>query len=456
MIWAAACAPAHSRLPAGDPPDYWPTEGWQSSTPEAQGMDSAPLADMLEEIATRGTNIHSVLVIRNGYMVTEAYFHPYQRDTKIHVQSVTKSVISMLVGRAIEDGYIKSVEEKLLDLYQDRAVQEDREAKDAIRLKHLLSMSSGLACSNPFSSGPHMEQSPDWVQFVLDTPMADEPGRVFGYCNENAHLLAAILERASGLSARAYANQKLFEPLGIPRVDEVDWAGDPQRITNGGFGLHLRPIDMARLGFLYLNQGQWDGQQIIPAEWVAESTTQHIQKDDGDGYGYLWTVYPDSDHYAALGLGGQQIHIYPSRNLLVVVTAALESFAGTPDIDALLNDYILPSIQSDDPLAEDPAALSRLQENLARAAHPVQPVLPLPATALDISDNIYTFETNPMGWTNIQFFFEEGAPTAQLSLQDWPMLEVGLDNLYRHSTGEEGEDLLLRGRWVDEQTFIVE
>lgn len=455
ITWMAACAPLNTvTVPE---PDDWPTEGWQNSTPEAQGMDSAQLANMLEDIASKETNIYSVLVIRNGYLVTEAYFPPYTRDTKMHIQSVTKSVIGMLVGRAISDGFIKGPDEKLVDFYQNRVFENRDHEKDAIRLKHLLSMSSGLACSEILSSGPQMEQSSGWVQFVLDSTLAEEPGKMFGYCNGNAHVLSAILEKTTGMSTREYANQVLFEPLGIPAVDESTWTGDPQKITNGGWGLHLRPIDMAKLGFLYLHHGQWDGQQIVPARWVTESTTQQIQKDDGNGYGYLWTVYPGSDHYAALGLGGQQIHVYPSRNLVVVVTAALEAFAGTPAIDAMLNDYILPSIQSDRSLAENADGFAHLQKNIETVAHPVQPVPTLPALALDISGSTYTFEKdNALGWNHLEFAFEEGAPTAQLQLEDFPVLEIGLDNIYRFSTGEAIGELFLRGRWSDEQTFVVD
>jgi CubicO group peptidase (beta-lactamase class C family) len=420
-------------------------------------MDSAQLADMLEKISASETNIHSVLVIRNGYLVTEAYFPPYTRDTKMHIQSVTKSVISILVGKAIDDGFIKSTDEKLVDFYQDRVFENKNQEKDAIHLKHLLSMSSGIACSEILSSEPQMEQSSDWVQFFLDSPLAGEPGKVFGYCNGNAHLLSSILEETTGISAREYANQVLFRPLGIPSVAESDWVSDPQKITSGGWGLHLRPIDMAKLGFLYLNHGQWDGKQIVSAEWVAESTTPYVQKEDGNGYGYLWTVYPESDHYAALGLGGQQIHVYPSQNLIVVVTAALETFAGTPAIDTMLSEYILPSIQSDHALAENPGDFARLQKNIEMAAHPIQPVPALPDTALDISGSTYTFEKgNALGWNYLEFAFEEGTPTAQLQLEDFPVLEIGLDNIYRRSSGEELGELFLRGRWVDEQTFVAD
>jgi len=213
---------------------------------------------------------------------------------------------------------------------------------------------------------------------------------------------------------------------------------------------------MAKLALLYLNNGKWDGRQIIPAEWVADSTTEHIQKEDGSGYGYLWTVYPEDGHYAALGLGGQQIHVYPSRNLIVIVTAALESFAEAPEIEKALSDYILPAVKSDSPLAENPDGFARLQAHIETAANPVQPVLLLPGTAMNISGSTYTFAENLLGWETLELVFEEEAATAQLHLNDYPALDVGLDNVYRLSNWDVIGELLLRGRWEDEQTFIID
>jgi len=455
ILLITGCTPAESVSVQAPEPDYWPTAGWQSSTPEAQGMDSTLLAEMLAGIKANQSQIHSILVVRNGYMVTEAYFHPYARDTKMHIQSVTKSVIGMLVGKAIGDGYIPSEDEKLVDFYPDRIYQNQGRAKSSIRLKHLLSMSSGLDCQEFSPSGPRMEESSGWVQFMLDLPMAGSPGKAFEYCNGNAHLLSSILEKSTGMSAREYANQALFQPLGISTVDELDWGSDPQRITLAGYGLHLRPVDMAKLAFLYLHNGQWDGQQIIPAGWVADSTTEQIQKEDGSGYGYLWTVYPEDGHYAALGLGGQQIHVYPSRNLIVVVTAALESYAEAPEIETMLSAYILPAIKSDSPLAENPDASARLQAVIETAANPVLDVPPLPGTAFEISGSTYTFEENPVGWETLEFVFEPGAPTAQTVFNGIP-LQVGLDHIYRVSDNWPGGEILLRGGWLEEDVFVVD
>ncbi len=435
-------------------PDTWPASGWESSTPESQGMDSELLAQMIEQINSTGTRIHSLLVIRNGYVVTEAYFHPYTPDTKMHVQSVTKSVIGMLVGKAIGDGAIESEEAKLIDFYPNRIFENPGGKKNAIRLKHLLSMSSGLDCQE-FSGGPSMEQTTGWVQFMLDLPMADKPGKSFGYCNGNAHLLSSILEKTTGMSAREYANRVLFRPLGIPPVDESDWGGDPQRTTTGGYGLHLRPADLAKLAYLYLHNGKWEGQQIVPAGWVADSTSEHIRKEDGSGYGYLWTVYPEAGHYAALGLGGRQVHVYPSKNLIVVVTASLESFAEAPEIEGMLNDFILPAIQAEAPLAENAAGVTRLEAATGMAANPVRPVPPLPATALDISGSTYSFRENPLGWQTLNMTFEPGAPAADVILNGAP-LQVGLDHLYRLSTSLPGGEMLLRGNWEQDNLFILD
>jgi CubicO group peptidase (beta-lactamase class C family) len=417
-------------------------------------MDSNLLAQMLEEITENKTSIRSVLVIRNGYLVTEAYFHPYTRDTKTHIQSVTKSVIGMLVGKAVSQGYIKSEEDRLVDYYPNRVFENPGRRKNSIQLKHLLSMSSGLDCE-AFSSGPSMEQTQGWVQFMLDLPVIHTPGKTFGYCNGNAHLLSSILERTTGMSAREYANQELFRPLGIPNVDKADWGSDPQKTTIAGYGLHLRPIDMAKLAFLYLHNGKWEEQQMIPAQWVAESTTKHVEKEDGSGYGYLWTVYPKADHYAALGLGGQQIHVYPTKNLIVIVTASLDSYAEAPEIEKMLNEYILPAVQGNDPLAENPQGNTRLQTAITQAANPIQPVPSLPSIATDISGSVYKFAENPLGWETLQMTFEPGASTAQVLLNGVPG-QVGLDNIYRPSELVPGIEILMRGHWVGNDAFVLD
>lgn len=456
ILFLTSCSPSQSVSVTVPEPAAWPTASWLESSPEAQGMDSALLAQMIQDLSADRTNIYSVLIVRNGALVTEAYFHPYTRDTKLHVQSITKSVIGMLVGKALSTGDIKSVNEKLVDYFPNRSFQNPSEEKNAIQLSHLLSMSSGWDCQEFSGTGPGMEQSANWVQFMLDLPVVATPGEQFGYCNGNAHLLSAILEQTTGMTAREFANQKLFQLLGISPVEEADWSADPLGHSIGGYGLHLRPLDLAKLALLSLQNGKWEGQQLLPESFVTDASTQQIAKEDGSGYGYLWTIYPDRQQYAALGLGGQQIHIFPAKNLIVVVTAGLESFAEAQEIEDMLNKYILTSIKSDGPLAENSAALAALQSAIETAQNPVQAVAVQPATALDISGAVYTLAENPLGWQTFEFEFREGAETASLRLNGSDPMEIGLDNLFRQSNVQPFGEILLRGRWVDEQTFTID
>jgi CubicO group peptidase (beta-lactamase class C family) len=448
----AGCANSKALSMRIEEPDYWPTHNWQVSSPEAQGMDSTLLAQMLEEISTNQTQIHSILVIRNGYLVTEAYFHPYIRDTKVHIQSVTKSVVGALVGIAVGDGIIRDEKASLLSFFPDRRYENPSQNKDSIRLEHLLSMSSGFPCQEFTASGQMMEQTAGWVQFMLDLPVETPPGATFGYCDGNPHLLSAVLEKVSGMTARQYANQNLFTPLGIPQVDQADWWADPQGYSDGGYGLFLRPIDLAKLGFLYLHNGEWDGRQILPIKWVAASTTPYIQKPEGPWYGYLWTVYPEAGHYAALGLGGQQIHVFPSKNLVVVVTAELETFMEAPEIEHLLNEHILASVKSDAAIAENQEAVSRLQLALQAVANPIQTVPDLPPIAGEISGQTYYLDENPYGWEEISLSFEPGSAVARVTTDGNYDIEeeIGLDNIYRLGNH------MMRGRWEDGRTFVID
>jgi CubicO group peptidase (beta-lactamase class C family) len=457
IFLASGCGPltpTRTPLPAPAPALV---EGLSVSTPETQGMDSVLLAQMLEEISASKTKIYSVIVLRHGKLVTEAYFHPYTRETKMHIQSVTKSVVGALVGKAVSRGALKGVDETLLDYFPNRMVANLGQAKEAIQIRHLLSMSSGLDCQEFSAAGPKMEQSSGWVQFMLDLPVVSQPGTKFGYCNGNVHLLSAILEKTTGQSAREYANQELFAPLGIPAAPEAEWGSDPQGYTLGGYGLHLRPVDLAKLALLYLNKGQWNGQQVLPAAWVEESTRPWIQKEDASdsAYGYMWTVYPGQEHYAALGLGGQQIHVYPAKDLAVVVTAGLEAYAEAPAIEKMLSQYILPAVKSEQSLKADESATLRLQNALWAAENPVIQPQELPKQAVAVSDSTYQFGENPYGWQNVRFVFKPGAPSAQLYFNG-QALEVGLDNLYRLSKAQPFGELLLRGYWLAPDIFALD
>jgi CubicO group peptidase (beta-lactamase class C family) len=243
--------------------------------------------------------------VRNGYLVTEAYWHPYGPNDTHSIESITKSVIGTLIGIALDQGAIRNVDQKLLDFFPQQAIQNLDGRKKSITLHDLLSMTPGLDWEDA-KSLDRVIRSDDWIHTLLDLPMATKPSSKWIYCNGASHLLSAVLQEATGMDARSYANQHLFAALGIPQASERGWGSDPQGITNGIAGLYLTPRDLAKFGFLYLNLGQWNGQSVVPADWVKESTREqsYIGEDEYVGgldrrFGYLWSIFPDQNYYVS-------------------------------------------------------------------------------------------------------------------------------------------------------------
>ncbi len=458
IVLVAGCAPLS---PTPISPAYWPTNGWRSTTPEEQGMDSEKLAQMAENIQQTELDLNSLLIVRNGYLVNELYVAPYSGGQDDSIFSVTKSVMSTLVGIAIQNGYIKDVHQPLFSLLSDQGVTNLDDRKKAITLENLLTQTSGLDChENPMPGEAYIEASDNWVQFMLNQPMVAQPGTKFNYCTGAIHIVSAIIQKATGMSAREFANQNLFLPLGIKPVPEERWPSDPQGVSIGGYSLALTPIEMAKLGYLFLNQGQWDGKTIVPAEWVAAATISHSNQGDKKEYGYLWWIDPQGKWYAALGRGGHHIFVYPAENLVVVFTASLP-FTNDADLiplQELLDQYILPSIKSDHPLPANPKSLNRLEAGLQALAKPARTnPSPLPAMAAEISGKTYTLANNPSGWQTMIFSFEEGSDEAKVTINGTRQLAIGLDNTYRiYVVDDPTFPEAIRGRWENQDTLVVE
>jgi CubicO group peptidase (beta-lactamase class C family) len=342
------------------PASRWPTKAWSTSTPEEQGMDSQPLAEMFESIRERGYSIDSATVIRNGTIVADATVYPFKPDSPHAIHSCTKSVVSALIGIAIDQGHLEGLEQPVLDIFPKRTVAHLDADKQAMTLEHVLMMASGLECRDSYlyrwRGLQQMRQSDDWVQFVLDLPMAEPPGTRFEYCNGGSLLLSDIIQEATGVSAVEFAQKHLFTPLGI---EDVRWPTNPQGISIGWGELHMKPRDMARIGYLYLNEGQWDGEQIVSAEWVRASTRKHIPATLQDGYGYHWWV-ADDGVFMALGYAGQYIVVVPEQELVVVFTSDLaeQDFYVPQD---LLNAFIIPAVESSGRLPANPDGVARLE-----------------------------------------------------------------------------------------------
>ena len=335
---AATAAPATLR-PTLAAPGTWPTQGWRTSSPAEQGMDAAKLNEMLEAVKTQNLNLHSLLVIRNGAIVSENYYGSNDPNTRHELYSCTKSFIATLMGMAIDKGYVSGVGQTVTDLLDGRTFQNPSAAKSAMSLENLLTMTTGLDWTEGDLAYLAMYGSRDWVRYVMDMPMRGQPGDRFNYCSGCSHVLSAIVQAKTRMNTRDFAEQELFRPLGIT---DVRWDADAQGIPIGGWGLQITPRDMAKLGYLYLHDGVWDGRQIISAAWVKAATEKHTPTDGPLGYGYQWWIYPKWGAYAALGRFGQTIFVIPDLDLIVVTTAAA---GGHDAIFRLIEQYIVPAVQ---------------------------------------------------------------------------------------------------------------
>jgi CubicO group peptidase (beta-lactamase class C family) len=325
---------------SGQPAIQWPTIDWQTSTPEQQGVDPAMLKKMQAYIREQKIPLHSLLIIRNGMIISETYYGTYKKASKHELYSVTKSFTSTLVGIALDQGKLKGLEQRVAELLPGRMNANDDTRKQSMTLENLLMMSSGLDWVEGDATYQTMYMSPDWVQMVMDLPMATDPGKQFVYCSGCSHVLSAIVQQAVGENTQEYAVKNLFQPIGITNPS---WEFDRNGIPIGGWGLDLTPREMAKLGYLFLHNGNWDGKQVVSEKWVKAATTRHIGTDGGLGYGYQWWTYPTHNAYAALGRYGQTIFVAPEQNMVIVTTAQIEE--GHDPIFALIDNYIFPAVK---------------------------------------------------------------------------------------------------------------
>ncbi len=272
---------------------------------------------------------HSLIVCSQGERLVENYFEGFNSDSLHYMYSVTKSVASMAVGIALDEGLIESLDTRLLDLFPEYEGSIDAldNRKNEITIEDVLTMSAGFQWDewtysylDSRNDANQLIQDGDMIKAVLDLPMAHEPGSVYRYNSGLSIMLGGIIKQVSGQNIEEYLTEKLFRPLGISRWRWERGFSDLDNI-NSGWGLHLLPRDMEKLGRLFLNEGEWQGEMLIDADWVKASTANQISN-----YGYQWWI--SNDFYSARGWGGQMIIVYPSRDLVIVTTAG--NFNGNP------------------------------------------------------------------------------------------------------------------------------
>lgn len=328
-------------------------DGWETSSLSEEGIDPERINELMVGILNeKYKKIHSVLLVKNGKLILEEYFHDYNREKLHEIRSATKSIGSILTGIAIDHRFINDVNEKIYPYFKDYEPEEkwDKRARD-VTLKTLLTMTSGYDCDDhaipPFQCERNMYKTNDWVEYALNLPMAYKPGENWAYNSSSLILVSEIISKTSKMPIPNFANKYLFEPLGIT---EFQWDLSPKRRAFIAGNAKMRPRDMAKIGYMFLNDGNWKGRHIISKEWIEESTKAHTTADTSEKYGYLWwsgkTVINNQyiEGCWAEGNGGQYIFVFPTLDLVAVFTGGnYNNPLGGQPIGMLIN-YIIPAM----------------------------------------------------------------------------------------------------------------
>ena len=330
---------------------YWPTNGWRTCNPSDVGMNSDDLYDAYEYALGESFKTLGLVIIRKGYIVGEYYDENSNENSRFPSYSVAKSFLSALIGIAIDEDKISDINVLAKDfLWQWDGINIE-ERKKQITVKHLLGMASGIEWNENYSDPDNdivqMINTSDYLQYMLYKPMDNDPFTYWKYNTGNSVLLSAILQQATGKSGFQYGREKLFDPMGIINIS---WDSDPSGLTIGGWGIRTSLRSYAKFGYLFLNNGKWGSQQLVPEDWVKLSVSQITQKIDH--YGLHWWILkgfgdfdlPD-DIFLAIGIHGQLVYVIPSKNIVIAKFSSNSDPLNADWDDELFLRYILDSLK---------------------------------------------------------------------------------------------------------------
>jgi CubicO group peptidase (beta-lactamase class C family) len=355
--------------PDQQPVSEWPTHGWRTAAPAEEGVDPKGLAVIDKDAGRIYPGLRSVLVVRHGVLVFERYYHGATPATYFNLFSVTKSVTSALVGIALGEHTVGGLDQPIGQLLAAHLPPGADPRLRRATLEQVLTMTAGLPADPPDDTPPGLAHARDWVRFVLSQHPISRPGARFAYSSDGSHLLSAIVADATGQPTLRYAQAKLFGPLGIASDHPFEpllavrnqaayqragfaWPTDPQGYHLGFAFLKLTARDLAKLGYLYLEGGRWEGQKVVPAAYVRASTRTQIATGDphAPGYGYQWWTLTEQGHrgFAAVGLGGQLVEVVPDLDLVVVLTSEVRTVQDVRTggaSRALVGDVLVPAVR---------------------------------------------------------------------------------------------------------------
>ena len=329
------------------------SDGWRVNDLESQQIDSTLFYKFMDSLPKEKKHkIHSILIARNNRLVFEEYFGKYGAETRHDLRSATKSITSLLIGIALEKGYINSLDDPIFNYLKSYLPVENQDGKEKITIRHLLTVSSGLACDDWDKKSPGQEdkmyRKKDWIRHVLNLPMEYAPGDTARYCTGGVILLGEIIHQASGKHVDEFAAEYLFEPLGIINYN-WSYIKKSKNVDSGGH-IFMTPRDMAKIGQLVLSAGAWESEQIVSEEWIKLSTAQQTLL-GGAHYGFLWWRLPFrlgeelSTAICARGNGGQYIMLLPDAQLMAVFTGGNYNSPNAQIPLNVMSKVILPSIE---------------------------------------------------------------------------------------------------------------
>ncbi|MGI4789598.1 MAG: serine hydrolase domain-containing protein [Janthinobacterium lividum] len=430
-------------------------EALPRSTPEAQGMPSSAVLAFVDDAEHRALGLHSLMVVRRGRIIAEGWWDPYSPTAPHMLYSLSKSFAATAAGLAAAEGFL-SLDDAVLSFFPNEAPAGPGPHLAAMRLRHLLSMSTG----HDQDTTGRLRAGGDWVRAFLALPVEHAPGTHFVYNSGATYLVSAVVQKATGQTLLEFLGPRLFRPLGIAAPT---WESSPQGINVGGWGLSITTEDIARFGLLYLQDGEWNGTQLLPAGWVAEATSAQVSNGDNpdsdwaQGYGYqFWRCRHGA--YRGDGAFGQFCVVLPEQEAVVAITAGSGDMGG---ILSLVWEHLLPAL-GPGVLPADPAAQDALRRRLAALSLPAPEGDVESPFAASVSGRTYAFGANAEDEYRIETarwdFSQGGATVTVRDAGGVHRIETGA-SAWRHGTTTFGagteRPVAARGAWAAEYTYVL-
>ena len=425
-----------------------------ATTPESLGISSKAILDFIEAAEKERTDeLHSFILLRHGQVAAQGWWNPFKPETPHMLFSLSKSFTSTAIGIAQAEGLL-NINDKVTSFFPYLVPKDASTNLQAMRIRDLLTMNTG---HNTDATAGMQADTASWVKGFFSQPVQHKPGTHFVYNSAATFMLSAIIQKVSGKTLLDFLRPRLFEPLDIK---DPSWESSPEGINIGGWGLKVRTQDIASLGQLYLQKGQWKGKQLVPAAWVQEATkkqTSNGSNPDSDweqGYGYqFWMCRHDL--YRGDGAFGQYCIVFPKQDAVLAITS------GTKDMGAIMNlvwKYLLPAL-SEQPVEENKNAFAALQNKLQSLSLSVVKAEPSSPKAKGISSGSYALPANDEGLTEIAFDLKKSNPSISFSLRGKPFtVPIGIGTMkngFYLTPDGQSTPVATSGGWISPDTLQV-